>query len=387
VVAAGVLATAAGALPGFLTGALGVQLQGDLGFDAAGLGGAVAGFFAASALGSGPAGVLAERIGPRRTIYVGTIATAVVLIGVAVTVRTWVHLVIALVLAGAFNALIQPAVNALLINDAAEGRRGLAFGIKQSGVPAATLVGGMAVPLLALTVGWRAAYLAGAGVAILAACAVPGSASGGVAPKQAEHEQQQEPRRSRAVLSPWLLLLAIGTGIGSAAGSVLGIFVVPGAVAAGVTPGAAGWLLTAGSLTAISVRVALGRRADRGGGRLPVVARMMALGAIGFALLSLSQPVVLAVGVLLAFASGWGWTGLLNFSIADAHPERAAAATGVTQAGVYTGATLGPAAFGLAASRFDLSISWLLTGVAMLTAAALVGLADRVGRAPAASDR
>src|SRR5680860_1094740 len=207
--AAGVLATAAGALPGFLTGALGVQLQGDLGFDAAGLGGAVAGFFAASALGSGPAGVLAERIGPRRTIYVGTIATAVVLIGVAVTVRTWVHLVIALVLAGAFNALIQPAVNALLINDAAEGRRGLAFGIKQSGVPAATLVGGMAVPLLALTVGWRAAYLAGAGVAILAACAVPRSASGGVAPKhEAEHEQQQEPRRSRAVLSPWLLLLA-----------------------------------------------------------------------------------------------------------------------------------------------------------------------------------
>ena len=39
-------------------------------------------------------------------------------------------------------------------------RRGAAFGIKQAAAPLATLLAGLAIPVFALTLGWRAAFLA-----------------------------------------------------------------------------------------------------------------------------------------------------------------------------------------------------------------------------------
>jgi len=360
VVAAGVAATTAGVLPAFLTGALGVQLQRDLGFDAAGLGAAVGLFFGAAAVTSGPAGALAELLGPRNSVRVGTVGSAAVQVALAAFLTSWAGLAVAMVLAGCANALVQPSVNALLMHGAAPDRRGLAFGIKQSGVPAATLLGGAAVPLLALTLGWRAAYLAGAVVGVLAATALPSTA------------RPPRPPADRRLTSRWLLAVAVATGLGSATASALAVFLVPTAVQAGAGPAAAGWLLTMGSLTAIVVRILVGWLVDRHGGRFGTVATMLVAGAGGFALLAAPHPVAVACGVLVAFGLGWGWNGLLNFAVADSHAERAAATTGVTQAAVYAGATLGPVAFGLIVRSAGLQRAWLATSLTALAAGLLM---------------
>lgn len=265
-------------------------MQRELAFDSAGLGAAVAMLFAAAAAGSGPAGAIAERIGPRRSIRSGTGAAAVVML-----VRTWPHLLVAMALAGLATSLVQPSVNALMMRGTVAARRGLAFGIKQSGVPGAALVGGAAVPLVALTFGWRAAYACGAVVALCAAVAVPAPAS-----------RSSRPPADRCVLSRWLVIVAVATGLGSATASVLGVFVVTSGVESGIGLGTAGWLLSAGSLTVIVVRIVVGWVADRRGGRFGLVAAMLSVGSVG----SRSWRLAAARRSSRGCSSPSGWAGV-----------------------------------------------------------------------------
>ena len=75
-------------------------------------------------------------------------------------------------------------------------RLGLSFGIKQAAIPIATLLAGVAVPTVALTVGWRWAYLIGAGLALLALLIAPaGRRAAG--PGAARSPVSGPPRRCR----------------------------------------------------------------------------------------------------------------------------------------------------------------------------------------------
>ncbi len=67
-------------------------------------------------------------------------------------------LVAYLAMAGIANGISQPAVNLLLARGIPRARQGLAFGVKQGAVPAASSLGGIAVPILGLTVGWQWAF-------------------------------------------------------------------------------------------------------------------------------------------------------------------------------------------------------------------------------------
>ena len=67
----------------------------------------------------------------------------------------------------------QLASNLTLARSVPASRLGLSFGIKQAAIPIATLLAGAAVPTVALTIGWRWAYLIGAAVALLAAARDP----------------------------------------------------------------------------------------------------------------------------------------------------------------------------------------------------------------------
>ena len=79
--------------------------------------------------------------------------------------------------------LAQPAANLLLARAVPADRQGLAFGIKQSAIPAAAMLGGLAVPSIALTWGWRWAFAAGGAFALMSAVTVPRTVSASEAPK------------------------------------------------------------------------------------------------------------------------------------------------------------------------------------------------------------
>jgi MFS family permease len=374
------LIPSAGTLPVFLTGGLAVQLQADLGFGASQLGIAVAVFFTASALGSTPAGRLAHRIGPARSMLLGGAIAIVALLGVALIARSLLLLTVCLAVGGLANSICQPGVNDLLARGIAVGRQGLAFAVKQSAIPLSTLLGGLAVPLVALTVGWRWAFAAGAVLAVVAVALVPrGSATSAAA--------DERPAGGRLAVRP-LVLLAIAGGFGSGAGGAVGSFLVASAVDVGITERTAGFLLAGTSVFIIATRLLVGHLADRrGGGFFGMVAIMLASGATGFALLAAGEVPVFIAGALIASVAGWGWPGLFQFAIVDHDRSIAALATGITQTGVYTGGVAGPLVFGALAEHLSYSAAWLAAATSALTAATMVVVGSRSLRRSAGPDR
>ena len=160
-------------IPPFLIGATAVQLRDDLGLSSSGTGLAVGVFFAAASLASTPLGRLTERHGPAPSLRAAAAITATCQLGLAALARSMPVLLAFLAVGGSANALAQPAANLLLARDLPVRRQGLGFAIKQASIPIATLLSGLAVPTIALTVGWRWAFVASAGLATASIATVP----------------------------------------------------------------------------------------------------------------------------------------------------------------------------------------------------------------------
>jgi predicted MFS family arabinose efflux permease len=364
--------TIAVSIPVFLVGGLAVQIGDELGFSPAGLGLAVSAYFGASALASVPAGALVERYGAARISRAGILLSAATLLGVAVAANALWSLIAILALGAAANAMGQLGSNTSLARHVPARRQGLSFGVKQAAIPVGTLLAGIAVPTIALTIGWRWAFALAALLAIAAIRMVPG-----------EQDQSRQTDDTGAKQATRALIL-IGTAAALAAGSAnaLGTFLVDSAVSRGMSPGPAGLALTLGGAVCLVARIAGGWQADLQPGRqVGVIAALLAGGAAGLSLLTLTGTVPLVVGVTLGFGLGWSWPGLLNFAVVRLHPRAPAAATSITQTGVYAGGCLGPLGLGTVAAATDYSTMWLTAAGAMLTAAALMVLGSRVLRA------
>ncbi|MGH3679027.1 MAG: MFS transporter, partial [Natronosporangium sp.] len=121
---------------------------------------------------------------------------------------------------------------------------------------------------------------------------------------------------------------------------------------------------------------------DRRGrpGDVATVAVLMAAGAVGLALLAVPGTGALAAGVLLGFGFGWAFPGLVNVAVVQLHPHAPAAATSITQTGVYVGGCFGPLAFGPVAAVHGYPTAWLGAAVAMLLAAGLILLGRQLLR-------
>ena len=96
---------------------------------------------------------------------------------------------------------------------------------------------------------------------------------------------------------------------------------------------------------------------------------MLASGALGYVLLGVGGTWPIVVGTLLAFSMGWGWVGVFFFAIVRLNPGAPAAATGITQTGVYVGALAGPVLFGLLVEANGYPLAWVLAAVSSAGAA------------------
>ena len=412
-----------GVLPVFLTGALAVQLEAHLQVGTTAIGGAVATYFCASALSSVRGGRLAERVGPLKVLLVAVGLAGVALLGIGVAVTSLPALLGFLVVGGLSNGAMQPAVNLLLTQVVDDGRRGLAFGVKQAAIPTSTLLSGLAVPALALTAGWHVAYLAAGGLTVLVATALvtvgprlmpapppaPGrvrtTAGGDGRPGRLELRRPagrgQRPDRKRDRGQPGrgstfdirpLVFLAVAMACAVAASNAMGSFVVPGAVHDGIAPGLAGFLSAAGSVVGLSARVGLGWRADRRDVRghraaddhLATVTVLVAVGALGYGALAVGNLGLLVPAVLVAYGGGWGYNGLFNLAVVRAYPDAPARATGVTQVGTYVGGMVGPFGFGVVVDHFGFAVGWALCAVLAVLAVGAFAVSRRRLRTAAA---
>lgn len=244
------------------------------------LGAAVAVFWGVSAVLSARAGSVAQRLGSRRGMLLSVVVGLVSLLGIAFATPHWGWLFCWLALAGAANALGHPASNGLLIAQVAVRNRAFAFGLKQTAVPTATLVEGISVPLLALTVGWAWTF---AVAAVLVVPLLPAIAR--IVPRDRPAAAAPGTPATMSLppsLKPFLLATAVAAAMGSAQANALGAFTVVTAVDAGFAPATAGLLLGLGSAAGCLVRPLVGLAADRGiGGSMATVALMLAVGGLG----------------------------------------------------------------------------------------------------------
>ncbi len=365
------MATVSTVLPGFLIGAMSVQVSAELNVSEAVYGWGLGSFFGAAMVGSIMLGRLAQRIGPRNQMMLALGLSVVVQLALAATARSFGAVIAFLVVAGLANAANQTSVN-LALAQAQLPRLALAVSFKQSGLPTATLLAGLLVPSLAVTVGWRWAYVAGALFALMSL--------GLVRTAVASSLFRTADRASKPESSSRDLFLAavVGAFLAFSAGS-LNAWVVSSGVDAGLGPGTAGLFLSVGAATGISLRLLSGWLSDtmrvppfRVGGLTAVV------GAVGMAGLAVRSPGMHVAAMLLSFGGGWIWPVFTNYGIVRANPRAAGTATGITQMGVYVGVFVGPLVTGWLIEHSGYPAMWLAVAASSVAGAALsIRIADR----------
>ncbi|MFI1994636.1 MFS transporter [Actinoplanes sp. NPDC020271] len=180
-----------------------------------------------------------------------------------------------LAMGAAGNAMGQLGSNTSLSRRVPAHRQGLTFGVKQAAIPISTLLAGAAVPAVALTIGWRWAFVLAGLLACAAIRLVPVEPT---APRPT-HEHGQ------AIGALTVIGLAATLAAGSA--NALGMFLVSSAVAHGIDPAQAGLALTLGGAICGLARITGGAQADRRPDRqVGTIAALLACGALGLALLS-----------------------------------------------------------------------------------------------------
>jgi MFS family permease len=387
-------------LPMFLTGAIGVQLRRSLHFGVAGLGLAIGAAFLVAAVTSYGFGHLAGRLGASRQMQIAVVIASLSSLGISLEAHSLGELIGWLVLGGMANAACQPATNLYLAGTVDEQHQGLAFGIKQSAIPLSMLIGGVAVPTVALTIGWRWAYGCVAIVGIFVAwsvalvhtrstsSAVPpavdipqggaiqeiqnigvqskqGMSYGSVAGDNAEEDQNMAARRwwrtRKHELPLYLVILTVAMTLGSTSANAFGAYLVSSSVHHGLSPGLSGILFGIGAATGAASRIVSGIMADRRHGHhLYTVALMFVGGAIGYVLLATGASWLIIPAAVIVFVLGWGWPGVFTFAIVNTHRSTIGQTTGMTQIGAYLGGVIGPVYFGLVVSHSSYMSAWVV---------------------------
>lgn len=290
--------------------------------------------------------------------------------GIGLFARSWGSLVPFLALAGILSTIAVPASDLWIPRAVPPHRHGLAFGVMSASRSGAALLAGIAVPLVATTIGWRWAFVVAGLIASTTLLAVPRGRSEGRGRRQAT-------RGDDITIRP-LIVLAVGFGFGAAGAASLLAFAVTTAVQAGMSEAAAGWLFGFGAVVGITCRLLFGYLSDlRSRGHLRGVGVLFLVGSFAYLLLATNDTMAIFVGMPLAFGTAWGWTGIFTFSVVGANPNAPAAATSITRTGGFVGGVVGPLVFGFLAQQ-SYPLAWTVVAGWALVAAAVILLGRRL---------
>lgn len=347
--------------PVFLVGAQAVQIAPAVGLGIGSLGIVVSVFFGCTALSSVGLGRVVQRRGARWGLVATMPTTGLALLGAASS-RSVAQLAISLGIAGMANGAAQPSVNALLSSDGVRLPLGMSQGIKETAAPAASIAAGLAVPLVALTLGWRWSCVGGAvlsflvGIAAFRVDALPRSAG-----ERISRGAPLAPAHRRA-----LFAIAVVAGCGAVGGNTIGTFLVDfGVRGVHLAEGIAGVVFAITGLGTVVGRLGFGWLADQPYARRPLrlTAAAMVVGSSGYLLVATASPVSFVVGAVLAGMVGWAWSPLMHFAVVTAYRENIASVTGVLITGFATGSFAGPLLLGQLAQGVGYRIIWIVAAV------------------------
>ena len=355
-----------------MVGTLAVELRNDLSFSKVALGGLVAIFSGLTAVLAIPAGRLVQRFGYRPGLVVALLLAAVALLGPAVAAGRWWHLAAGQCVAALAASLAISSVPLALATRILPERQGIAFGLNLSSVPASILLAGLAVPLVAETVGWRWA-LGGTGALALVISFM--------AAVLLDNEQLDRVGRRRPFIQRRLVFLGSGAMFFGVWGAhSVATFAVEAGVEQGHTAGSIGYALGLASVMSIGVRILAGWIADRIGPvrAFAVITSIIVVGVVGIGLLAVGGSyAVTATGVVLGLGFGWGWNGVLAYGLVRANPRAAALTASIMMTGGFAGSAMGPMVSGALLSGPGFRMAWLVSAIAMAGAGVLATVAGR----------
>lgn len=338
-----------------------------------------------------PAGWLTDRLGVRLTLGGGLLLSGA-LVTAAAFAPSLAALLGALVVAGFGFSVLNPSTGKAVIEWFPPRGRGLAMGIKQTGLTLGGLTGALTLPPLALVLGWRHALATAGAVSVVAAALVlvlyrtPGTAATTAPTSWPKLGELGVFMRRPGVMIVFLSGLALSV----AQSSVLAYLALYAKETFAVSAVAAGQILALAQLGGTISRLAWGAISDRffGGRRRPGLVMSALLGAAVYALFALGAALPTAAVIplaLLAGAGAFGWVGLYFALVAEIGGARyAGLLTGVAVAFAWSGVLVGPPVFGLLVeSTGSYAWSWLaLAAIALLVAATLPQLRPLVQREP-----
>ncbi len=339
-----------------------------------------------------PAGWLTDRLGVRVTLGGGQAVIGVLVLAAALA-GSLAALLACLVVAGFGFSVLNPSTGRAVLEWFPPRGRGLAMGIKQTGLTLGGLAGALALPPLALSAGWRAALAAGGALALVSSAltllvyrspaATTGAAAAAAWPRLGE---------LRVFLRrPGVIVVFLsGLALSIAQSSVLAHLAIYARETFALSPVAAGQMLALAQAGGTASRLAWGAISDRffGGRRRPGVVVNSVVGAGAYALLALGERLPVGGLVALALVAGigaFGWVGLYFALVAEIGGARyAGLLTGVAVAFAWSGVLVGPPVFGLVVDHTgSYAWPWLgLAAVGLVVATTLPRPAPLVQREP-----
>lgn len=331
-------------------------------------------------IGMLPFGLLVDRYGERSMLLIGGALLAVFLF-LAAQATTFQPLFLALVPAAIGASAASPGGTRALAAWFEPRLRGTAMGIRQTGVTGAGVLAAAILPSIAISFGWRTAFLAVAGLAL----------TGIGAFALFYREPATEARGRRAPFDPglllrshvWLAATAYGWIFMGALGCVVAYLAVSLNQDAGLGPLQAGLLLAVLQVGGVAGRLGFGILSDRlrSRGRVMVLSGLLAVASC-LAMARFGHGGTGTAGLItIAFLLGlscMGWNALYITLSAEVVPiQNAATAVGVGSTITFTGMFAVPPLFGLIADHTG-SYAWSwVTLAGFVLVGALLGVAIR----------
>lgn len=311
-------------------GALGGYMQAALGLDAAEVGLLYSAAQSTLIVGLLVAGELLDRASERLVVGVGALIVFVSFV-FASEATSYGWLLFWMVLSGVGYCVVQPGGSKMVASWFPPRQRGVAMGIRQAGLPLGAALATATLPVLAASLGWRAAFLAGAivalvGGAIFVVACPPSPAAAG------QPIMRPAPLSWRALLARLALLRQpamrkiIWTGVTLVATQCAVSLYLPLDFRDrfGLPIETAVQFLFIAQGVGVVGRVAIAAWSDRSCGRdLPVAASLVAM-VFGLAVLIAAPGAPAAVLILLAAwlgFFGFGWYGPWIVQVSETAPS------------------------------------------------------------------
>ncbi|HYU20983.1 MAG TPA: MFS transporter [Chloroflexota bacterium] len=299
------------------------------------------------------AGSLSDRFGVRTLFLVG-LTSAGLTLALASQAPDFVWLLLPMLLFGLGNGFSLPPTTRAIVEWFPNRRRGLAMGIKQTGVALAGVICGFVVPPLGQAFGWRGAVLA-LGTATVASGLIAWLVYRERAATSRFAVGDKRPSFGGVVRNRNLLLLSgVSWLYAGVQLSILGFLVLFMRERVGLPVAEAGAMLALAEGGGVVGRIGWGVVSDTlfGGRRkvvMGIIGALAAASSLGLALAGPETPRLALLAILaVAGVSAVGWNGINMTFVAElAGRQSSATAAGLNLTASYLGIMVGPPLFGL----------------------------------------